>query len=140
MNEHYPLELTLRIDWSEMDLFSHVNNVSYFKYVQAARVSYWEHIGLTQLHAAKNIGAMLASTACEFKQPLFYPGNVIIRSRVDFMKTTSFGICHRLLNDKHELCGEARDIVVVFDFNTHLKTTIPDEIRKKITETEGRPF
>jgi acyl-CoA thioester hydrolase len=140
MNEHYPLELKLRIDWSEMDLFGHVNNVSYFKYVQAARVNYWEHIGLTQLYAETNTGAMLASTSCKFKQPLFYPGNVIIRTRVEFMKTTSFGLKHQLWNDQEDLCGEAEDVVVVFDFNTHNKVAIPDTIRKKIELLEGKMF
>jgi acyl-CoA thioester hydrolase len=140
MNEQYPLELKLRIDWSEMDLFGHVNNVSYFKYIQAARVNYWENIGLTQLHTQQNIGAMLASTACQFKQPLFYPGNVILRSSVQFIKTTSFGIQHQLLNDKHELCGEAQDVIVVFDFTAHTKVAIPADIRKRIEELEGKSF
>ncbi len=27
-----PIILTLRIDWSEMDLFGHINNVMYAKY------------------------------------------------------------------------------------------------------------
>jgi acyl-CoA thioester hydrolase len=139
MNDH-PLELTIRIDWSEMDLFGHVNNVSYFKYVQAARVNYWEHIGLTRLHTKENIGAMLASSSCQFKQPLFYPGNVLIRSRVEFMKTTSFGLRHQLINEKNELCAEAQDVMVLFNFNDHTKVLIPDTIREKIEETESRTF
>src|SRR4051812_11214842 len=98
--EGYNTELILRIDWSEMDLFGHVNNVSFFKYIQAARVNYWEKIGLTQHHNSNNKGPMLASAACRFKQPLFYPGSVMIRSRLGFIKTTSFSIEHLLLNDK----------------------------------------
>jgi len=37
----FPSKLPIRIDWSEMDLFGHVNNVMYFKYIQASRVNYW---------------------------------------------------------------------------------------------------
>lgn len=134
------MELKLRIDWSEMDLFGHVNNVSYFKYVQAARVNYWEQIGLTRIHAVQNIGVMLASSACQFKQPLFYPGNVIIRSRMAFMKTTSFGFSHQLCNDKGELCGEAQDVMVLFDFTSHTKVALPDDIRKEVERLEQREY
>lgn len=38
--DNYNTSLELRIDWSEMDLFGHVNNVAFFKYVQASRVNY----------------------------------------------------------------------------------------------------
>ena len=29
-------QITLRIDWSELDLFGHVNNVAFHKYAQTA--------------------------------------------------------------------------------------------------------
>jgi acyl-CoA thioester hydrolase len=47
--EEYALKLELRIDWNEIDLFGHVNNLAIMKYVQAARVYYLEEIGLMQL-------------------------------------------------------------------------------------------
>ncbi len=46
--ELFPLKLRLRIDWSEIDLFGHVNNVATLKYVQAARVNCLEALGLMQ--------------------------------------------------------------------------------------------
>lgn len=67
---HFPLKLELRIDWSELDYFGHVNNVSFFKYIQASRVNYWDHIGLTQYHLESNIGPILASSKCDFKEAL----------------------------------------------------------------------
>ena len=84
------ITLTLRIDWSELDLFGHVNNVAFMKYVQAARVNYWEQIGLYKLYSDNKHGPMLASTHCEFKKPLFYPGEVIIHSQMEFIKNIMF--------------------------------------------------
>src|SRR5436190_1104027 len=115
MDKTYNTQLTLRIDWSEMDLFGHVNNVSFFKYVQAARVNYWELAGVTKLHSEKNVGPMLASTSLQFKKPLFYPGQVIIKTKIGFVKTTSFSLQHILMNDKEEIAGEAEDIIVLYD-------------------------
>ena len=62
----FPVKLELRIDWSELDYFGHVNNVSFFKYIQAARVNYWDQIGLTKSHLETHIGPMLASCKCDF--------------------------------------------------------------------------
>lgn len=133
----HSLKLTLRIDWSEMDLFAHVNNLAFMKYVQAARVNYWEHIGLTQMHAQKKQGPMLASTSCTFLKPLFYPGQVAIQTKLAFVKTTSFGLHHQLLNEKNEIVAEAADVVVMYDFTRESKMEIPGEIRKAIEGIEG---
>src|SRR6478609_8791472 len=137
---NFPVSLQLRIDWSELDYFAHVNNVSFFKYLQAARVNYWDEIGLTQSHRETNLGPLLASCKCDFKLPLYYPGQILIRSSVDFIKTTSFGIRHQILNDQNQLAAEAQDVLVMFDFNHNKKIPIPDSLRKKIEELEGRSF
>lgn len=124
--------LELRIDWSEMDLFGHVNNVAFMKYVQAGRVNYWEKIGLTQMHLEQKQGPMLASTGCTFLKPLHYPGNIIIEASLKFIKTTSFGLQHRIMNEKKEICAEAHDVVVMFDFGRNEKMPIPESIRKAL--------
>src|SRR6478609_3752156 len=130
--ENFPVKLELRLDWSEMDLFGHVNNVSYFKYVQASRVNYWEAIGLTNLYKETNIGAILASTACQFKKPLHFPGNITVQVRLDFLKNTSFGLKHQILNEQGEVAAEARDVMVMYDFTKNEKVEIPEGLRKKI--------
>jgi len=105
-SEYFPFTITLRIDWSELDLFAHVNNVMYFKYIQTARVNSWEKTGLNKYFTENKTGPTLASTACQFKKPLFYPGNIRIETEVTFIKTTSFGLKHRIYNDNDELCAE----------------------------------
>jgi acyl-CoA thioester hydrolase len=136
----FPVELKLRIDWSELDYFGHVNNISFFKYIQAARVNYWDQIGLTRSHRETNIGPMLASCKCDFKRPLFYPGEVTIRSRVDFIKNTSFSICHELRNEQGELAAEAQDVMVMFDFNTNVKVPFPQNFLAAIEKLEKKSF
>jgi acyl-CoA thioester hydrolase len=131
MND-FSTKLELRIDWSEIDLFEHVNNVAISKYIQAARVNYLEIIGLMQLQSETKIGPILASTNCQFRKPLFYPGQVTIYSKVDLIKNTSFIIKHVIYNEKNEICVEAQDIIVFFDFNNNTKLIIPNDIREKI--------
>jgi acyl-CoA thioester hydrolase len=69
-------KIILRIDWSELDTFGHVNNVMFMKYVQTARLNYVEVIGLMNLYRTKNIGFMVAETNCQYKKELQYPGKI----------------------------------------------------------------
>ena len=126
---HFPVKLHLRLDWSEMDIFGHINNVMFFKYIQASRVNYWEHIGLMNRYFKEKIGPILVSTGCQFFKPLFYPDNITIEARVEFIKTTSIGLHHRILNGKKELCAEAHDVIVLYDFAKNEKVHIPAELR-----------
>lgn len=113
-----------------MDLFGHVNNVNYFKYTQAARVNSWEEMGLNLLHKETKTGPILASASCQFKRPLFYPGNIIVETKVEFIKSTSFGIAHRIIDANGQIAAEANDVVVFYDFNKNEKVVIPDYLRE----------
>ncbi|TAE87207.1 MAG: acyl-CoA thioesterase [Bacteroidetes bacterium] len=138
-NEHpiYPVSLTIRIDWSELDMFKHVNNVSYFKYIQASRVNYWEQVGLADMHQQLAIAPVLLSTQCRFIKPLFYPGSLTIKASIDYLKNSSFGIKHQLFNANNELAAEAADVVVLLDEATGSKVNIPATIRTKVMQLEG---
>ena len=137
--EHNPVKLKWRLDWSEMDLFGHINNVSYFKYIQASRVNYWETIGINSLKEG-GIGPMLLSTSCRFIKPLFYPGSILIVSTITFIKNTSFGISHRILDEKGEIAAEAEDVIVMYDFNENKKVAVSDELREKMQTIEGKKY
>jgi acyl-CoA thioester hydrolase len=126
---HFPVKLHLRLDWSEMDLFGHINNVMYFKYIQASRINFWEHVGFMNRYYKEKIGPILVSTGCQFSKPLFYPDNITIEVRVEFIKTTSIGLHHRILNGENELSAEAHDVIVLYDFAKNEKVTIPAELR-----------
>ena len=136
----YPSRLELRIDWAELDLFGHVNNVMFLKYVQASRVYYWEQIGLYQHFLATKQGPMVASVRCEFRKPLHYPGKVIVGSRIGHIGTTSFSLEHRIEDGEGKLVAEAGDIIVMYDFNRNEKMPFPNEFRKNAEAFEGRSF
>ncbi len=123
------LTLQLRIDWSEMDTYQHVNNVNFMKYMQSARVQFWDITGLAQLYTTSKKGPILVSTQCDFKHPLFFPGNVLIKTKVAFTKNSSFGLYHELYNDDQVLCAVGNDVAVCLDFSTNTPFIIPDGVR-----------
>jgi acyl-CoA thioester hydrolase len=124
--------LTLRIDWSEIDLLGHINNVQILKYVQAARVNFWELIGLYDIGEKSDIGVMVASVSCQFKKPLLYPGQVQIKTYVTNIGTTSFRLVHYIYNDEDELCAEAADAEVLFDFSKNEKVALNNHLKNEL--------
>lgn len=126
----FKLSLELRIDWSDLDTYKHVNNVMFMKYQQSGRVNFWEASGFYDMHVNTNRGPMLVSTHCDFRKPLFYPGKAIVKTRVAFIKNSSFGLEHVILNEKGELCAEGKDVAVCYDFNTNETFRIPDGLRE----------
>jgi len=127
---NFPVKLQLRLDWSEMDLFGHINNVMFFKFIQASRVNYWEHVGFMSRYFAEKIGPILVSSGCQFNKPLFYPDTITVEARIEFIKTTSIGLHHRILNGKNEVCAEAHDVIVLYNFAKNEKAPISDELRE----------
>ena len=134
---NFKVKLPLRIDWSDMDLFGHVNNIAYFKYIQAARVNYWELCGFSPMFNAADIGPILLSTGCQFIKPLFYPGNIVVATRIEFIKNTSYGLHHQILNQQNQIIAEAHDIIVNFNFKLNIKTPISDELKTVIEKIES---
>ncbi|MBL7932602.1 MAG: acyl-CoA thioesterase [Bacteroidia bacterium] len=140
MNSEYKTSLEIRIDWADLDLFGHVNNVAFFKYVQAARVDYCESIGLTSLNEPGKNSFMVASSQCQFKKPILFPGSVRVLTKVEWIKNTSLQLAYKLLNQNNELVAEATDVIVVFDHHTKQKVQIDDQLKSIIEKTEGRQF
>jgi len=128
----YSTSMKLRIDWSELDAFGHINNLAILRYSQTARLNYLEEIGMMQYHRERGIGPVLASTSCQFKRQLFYPGRVTVRSLVDHVRTTSFHIRHALFDDAGARVADVHDVLVLFDFNRHTKVAIPDVFHDRI--------
>lgn len=126
----YKLHLELRIDWSDLDMYQHVNNLTFMRFMQSGRVNYWEATGLSKIYEETNRGPMLVSSHCDFKKSLYYPGIAIVKTKLAYLKNSSFGIDHLILNEKGKICAEGRDVAVCYDFNENSTYSIPPELRE----------
>ena len=140
MQGTYKTKLTLRIDWADLDLFGHVNNVMFFKYIQTARVNYCEQIGLTSLNDSSKLSFMVVSSQCQFKKPLLYPGEITLHTKVDWIKNTSLQLAYQLIDSKNNLVAEAADVLVVYDHFKKTKVLISPELKSEIEKREERIF
>ena len=134
--DDFAIKTELRIDWSEIDLFGHVNNLSIMKYAQASRIKLLDRVGLMQLQYDVKKGPILASISTQFRKALFYPGKVTVYSKVSVIKNTSFEIQHVIFDEQNEIAAQVKDIIVYFDFTDNTKLSIPVDLREKLLKME----
>lgn len=132
--DEYKLSLELRIDFSDLDMYQHVNNLTFIRFLQSGRVNFWEATGLATLFSETNKGAILVSTHCDFKKSLFYPGKAIVKTKLAYIKNSSFALDQVILNEKGEVCAEGQDIAVFFDFSKDQSLPIPTDLRESMQQ------
>ncbi len=68
----------IAIRWGDMDAMGHVNNTVYFRYMEQARISWFETL-VPQAEAWGEIGIVVVNASCNFRRPLNYPGTVEVK-------------------------------------------------------------
>ena len=135
--EGYPVIIIIPIAWGDMDAFQHVNNVSYFRYFESARIMYSEKLGLLTLRERTGIGPILGSASCRYKFPLTYPDTISVGTKITDMTEDRFTMKYMIVSHKHQkIAAEGDGVIVMYNYNEGKKTAIPDEIRKKILAFE----
>lgn len=87
----------LRLRWGEMDAMKHLNNVSYFRYFEQARISWFEALGFD---AAGDVeGPVLGSISCRFVKPALYPCDVVVALWPTRIGNSSFTMGQQMYRD-----------------------------------------
>ena len=91
------------IRWADMDMLGHVNNTSYFRYFEQARIE-WVY-GLQGSGAAfTGTGPVIVNASCTFLVPLVYPGDIEVRMYLGEPGRTSIGSFYELSMNGREAC------------------------------------
>ncbi len=137
----YPVSIPLTVQWGEQDPFQHVNHAVYFRWFESARLAYWGETGLSALMKRERVGPILASITCDYRRQLTYPDTVHVGVRVNRIGRTSMEMGSVVVSDAGRvLAAESRATIVVFDYNAGTPVPVPDEIRRAMEKTEGRPL
>ena len=66
-------EMVIPIRWGDMDAMGHVNNASYFRYLESLRIEWF------RLPDPGGVGPVIINAFCSFIRQLEYPGDVLAR-------------------------------------------------------------
>jgi acyl-CoA thioester hydrolase len=135
----YPVVIQLPVQWGEMDAYGHVNNTVFFRYFESARMAYLHCCGLLESHTKNGIGAILHSTQCRFRHPLFHPDSVEIGARCTELLEDRFTLQYAVVSlSNGSLAAEGSSVIVTFDYKSRTKAAVPDAVRKEIQRLEKK--
>jgi acyl-CoA thioester hydrolase len=119
-----------QVVFRDVDAYGHVNNATFFSYFEWARTLLW--FELAGFGGANDIGFIVAHAQCDFiRQVALEPIEICIR--FGEVRNTSFDTHYELRkNDGSEIAATGKVTVVRFDWTTHSKIPIDDELRRKI--------
>ena len=122
------------IRWGDMDAMGHVNNTVYFRYMEQARIGWFDAL-VPQEAAWKSTALVIANASCNFKRPINYPGTVEVKLYVGVPGGSSVPTYYELRVDQESTVYADGEATVVFiDLQTQKPTRIPDEIRDLLKE------
>jgi len=119
--------------WGEMDALGHMNNVSYFRYFEQARISWFDSLKIDYLPDSE--GPILGTINCKFVRPAIYPADLEITTYVGKPGRSSFMMFHEmsLAGDPATLYAEAGAVMVWIGIGDGKSRPLPDWIRKQLT-------
>ena len=143
MNETRRLAHVERIPirWGDMDAMGHVNNTVYFRYMEQARISWFDRL-VPEDDAWQSTGIVIANATCNYRRAITYPGTVEVRLYVGAPGGASVPTYYEL----RVIQGEMRDPVpyadgaatgVFIDMKTQKSRRIPEAIRARLERAEA---
>ena len=116
------------IRWGDMDAMGHVNNTVYFRYMEQARIGWFDAL-VPQEEAWKSTAIVIANASCNFKRAINYPGTVEVQVYAGAPGGSSVPTYYEL-KIGGELYADGAATVVFIDMARQTPVRIPQTIRE----------
>ena len=125
----------LNTRWVDMDSMGHINHASYLNYMETARIDYFSHIGLPDIHLNRKNSVILASVNISYHKQSNHPSRFDIGHRVSRVGLKSFDLLTGIfINDKVDPICIATFKMVSFNYEINQSIEVP----KQINNTYGQ--
>ncbi|MDH5748373.1 MAG: acyl-CoA thioesterase [Rhodospirillales bacterium] len=127
--EAFPFFLSIPTRWGDNDQMGHVNNVLYYRYIEALSIHFMmDECGLDWM--TDPIYPLTVESLCRFRRPLSFPDVVEGGLRVEKIGNSSLTYDIALFSQGHEAPAATGHIVHVFVAReTEKPVPVPDAIR-----------
>jgi 4-hydroxybenzoyl-CoA thioesterase len=128
------VEYSFRVRWGDTDAAGIVFYPNFYKWMDEATHEFLAAIGLpsSTLYSEQQVSVPLLEANCQFKSPLFFEDDVIVRSSVVEMQRKVFKISHKFFKGE-KMVAEGYEIRAWTSFKEKPKAyPIPSEVREKM--------
>lgn len=134
----YPVQVEYMVHWGDMDAARHVNNLTYLKWGESARLSYFEQMGMDVSFTAGSVGPILGWQDCKYLFPITYPDTALIGIKALEVKADRFYLECAIFSKRHErIAAISKQRIVAYDYSELKKANLPEEWVAAIQRIEG---
>ena len=126
-------EMQIPIRWGDMDAMNHVNNTSYFRYMETCRIDWMRSIGCQP--DPQGEGPVIVNAFCNFYRQLEYPGDVLMKMYASDPGRSTFETWATMARtDQPEVIYAAGGATTIWvNFPAQKAKTLPDWLRAIVT-------
>jgi len=140
VKEDFRFHHKIRVRFGDTDLQAIVFNANFLVYYDVAWTEYFRALGFTwQTMIDSGIDTVLARTTLEFKAPARFDEVLEVYTRISKIGNTSLNFDFEIYAEGEDrLVNSATSVYVCVDPRTLLKMRVPDDLRRRIGEFEGK--
>ena len=129
------------VSYSDIDAQWHVNNKVFLSYIETARFQYLQAAHLFSGESFLEVPFIVADVHVKYLAPIEYTDPVMVSMGITRIGNKSLTMEYVISSpDGSRVYATAETVMVTYDY--HAKTSIPvsEQLRKKISDYEGRTF
>lgn len=131
--QDFPVILPIRVAWGEMDAFQHVNNVSYIRYFESARIAYMEAMEMEANIKTSPVGPILGDIYCRYRRPVTYPDTLHVGTKISEINEFGFVMEYQAFSEQQKTVttlGHCK--IVMIDYRSNQKVAVKGDMLDKI--------
>ena len=134
----FPVVVEIPVAWGEMDAFGHLNHAVYFRYMETARITYFEKLDIPEFLGRDPLGPILGSISCRYRAPLTYPDRVSAGVKVTRVEADRFVMSYAIFSHAlGRVAAEGEGTLVCFDYSLNRKASLPEKVKSRIAGLEA---
>ena len=126
-------QMTIPIRWGDMDAMGHLNNTSYFLYMETCRIDWMREAGC--LPDNQGEGPVIVNAFCNFYRQLEYPGDVLVKMYASDPARTTFEtwVTMERASEPGVVYAAGGATTIWVDFPKQKAMTLPDWVRALVS-------
>ena len=127
-------ETHIAVRWGDMDAMGHVNNATYFRYMETARIDWFRSIGCVP--DAQGEGPVIVNAFCNFYRQFEYPDEVVLKMYVSDPGRTTFESWATMekVAEPGVVCAAGGATTIWVNFPQQKAVGLPDWIRAIVSD------
>jgi acyl-CoA thioester hydrolase len=124
----------MEMRWGDMDALGHMNNTVYFRYLEQARISWFDALGVD--YKAQREAPILGSVSCRFRIPIVYPADLVTTLYAGKPRKSSFTLRSSISDetDRSRIYATGEAVMVWIDLADGKSRELPEWLRQLLQQ------